>query len=38
MCGPGPMSKAVEKMLDDLGVPAQNLMFASVDNLPYSLI
>jgi Na+-transporting NADH:ubiquinone oxidoreductase subunit F len=21
------MSKAVEKMLDDLGVPAQNLMF-----------
>ena len=27
MCGPGPMSKAVEKMLDDLGVPAQNLMF-----------
>ena len=23
MCGPGPMSKAVEKMLDDLGVPAQ---------------
>lgn len=27
MCGPGPMSKAVEKMLEDLGVPAQNLMF-----------
>ena len=27
MCGPGPMSKAVEKMLDDLGVPAKNLMF-----------
>lgn len=27
MCGPGPMSKAVEKMLDDLGVPKQNLMF-----------
>ena len=27
MCGPGPMSKAVEKMLDDLGVPMQNLMF-----------
>ena len=27
MCGPGPMSKAVEKMLDDLVVPAQNLMF-----------
>ena len=27
MCGPGPMSQAVEKMLDDLGVPAQNLMF-----------
>lgn len=27
MCGPGPMSKAVEKMLDELGVPAKNLMF-----------
>ena len=27
MCGPGPMSKAVEKMLDDLGVPMSNLMF-----------
>ena len=27
MCGPGPMSKAVEKMLDDLGVPFSNLMF-----------
>ncbi len=27
MCGPGPMSKAVEKMLDNLGVPAKNLMF-----------
>ncbi|WP_148298435.1 NADH:ubiquinone reductase (Na(+)-transporting) subunit F [Bacteroides reticulotermitis] len=27
MCGPGPMSKAVEKMLDDLGVPLENLMF-----------
>ena len=27
MCGPGPMSKAVEKMLDDLGVQMQNLMF-----------
>lgn len=27
MCGPGPMSKAVGKMLDDLGVPPQNLMF-----------
>lgn len=27
MCGPGPMSKAVEKMLDSLGVPAKNLMF-----------
>lgn len=27
MCGPGPMSKAVEKMLDDLGVPPQNLLF-----------
>ena len=31
MCGPGPMSKAVEKMLDDLGVPAQNLMFDNFD-------
>ncbi|MDR0973488.1 MAG: NADH:ubiquinone reductase (Na(+)-transporting) subunit F [Prevotellaceae bacterium] len=27
MCGPGPMSKAVEGMLDSLGVPMQNLMF-----------
>ncbi|NCC10248.1 MAG: NADH:ubiquinone reductase (Na(+)-transporting) subunit F [Bacteroidia bacterium] len=27
MCGPGPMSKAVEEMLDSLGVPPQNLMF-----------
>ena len=27
MCGPGPMSKAVENMLDSLGVPAKNLMF-----------
>lgn len=27
MCGPGPMSKAVEKMLWDLGVPAENLMY-----------
>ena len=27
MCGPGPMSKAVEKMLDSLGVPSKNLMF-----------
>ena len=27
MCGPGPMSKAVEKMLDSLGVPPTNLMF-----------
>lgn len=27
MCGPGPMSKAVENMLYDLGVPASNLMF-----------
>lgn len=26
MCGPGPMSKAVEKMLWDLGVPSENLM------------
>ncbi len=27
MCGPGPMAKAVEKMLDDLGVPREMLMF-----------
>lgn len=27
MCGPGPMSKAVENMLDSLGVPRENLMF-----------
>ncbi len=27
MCGPGPMSKAVEQMLDDQGVPPANLMF-----------
>ncbi|MDR1003500.1 MAG: NADH:ubiquinone reductase (Na(+)-transporting) subunit F [Prevotellaceae bacterium] len=27
MCGPGPMSKAVENMLDSLGVPFSNLMF-----------
>ncbi len=27
MCGPGPMSKAVEGMLDNLGVPPENLMF-----------
>lgn len=27
MCGPGPMSKAVESMLDSLGVPMKNLMF-----------
>ena len=27
MCGPGPMSKAVENMLDSLGVPSKNLMF-----------
>lgn len=27
MCGPGPMSKAVEKMLWDLGVPRENLLF-----------
>ncbi len=27
MCGPGPMSKAVEGMLDSLGVPAENLMY-----------
>lgn len=27
MCGPGPMAKAVEGMLWDLGVPRENLMF-----------
>ncbi|MDR1562737.1 MAG: NADH:ubiquinone reductase (Na(+)-transporting) subunit F [Dysgonamonadaceae bacterium] len=27
MCGPGPMSKAVESMLWNLGVPRENLMF-----------
>ena len=27
MCGPGPMSKAVETMLWDLGVPSENLMY-----------
>ena len=27
MCGPGPMSKAVEKMLYDLGVPSNMLMY-----------
>ena len=27
MCGPGPMADAVKKMLDDLGVPPEMLMF-----------
>ena len=27
MCGPGPMSKAVEGLLDSLGVPPENLRF-----------
>lgn len=27
MCGPGPMSKAVENMLWDLGVPSENLLY-----------
>jgi len=27
MCGPGPIAKAVEKMLDELGVPPEMLMF-----------
>jgi Na+-transporting NADH:ubiquinone oxidoreductase subunit F len=27
MCGPGPMAKSVERMLDDLGVPPEMLMF-----------
>jgi Na+-transporting NADH:ubiquinone oxidoreductase subunit F len=27
MCGPGPMSKAVESMLDSLGVPPENIRY-----------
>jgi Na+-transporting NADH:ubiquinone oxidoreductase subunit F len=27
MCGPGPMSKAVTSMLDNLGVAPENIMF-----------
>ncbi|MBQ8957906.1 MAG: NADH:ubiquinone reductase (Na(+)-transporting) subunit F [Bacteroidales bacterium] len=27
MCGPGPMSAAVVKMLDNLGVPAENILY-----------
>ncbi|MDR3286377.1 MAG: NADH:ubiquinone reductase (Na(+)-transporting) subunit F, partial [Prevotellaceae bacterium] len=27
MCGPGPMASAVIKMLDNLGVPPEMLMF-----------
>ena len=27
MCGPGPMSKSVEVLLDSLGVPPENLMY-----------
>ncbi|MDN5306273.1 MAG: Na+-transporting NADH:ubiquinone oxidoreductase subunit, partial [Bacteroidota bacterium] len=27
MCGPGPMANAVKRMLDDLGVPPEMLMF-----------
>ena len=27
MCGPGPMSKAVTTMLDNLGVPEENIMY-----------
>lgn len=27
MCGPGPMSKAVTTLLDNLGVPSENIMF-----------
>lgn len=27
ICGPGPMTAAVEKMLDNLGVPAENIMY-----------
>jgi Na+-transporting NADH:ubiquinone oxidoreductase subunit F len=27
MCGPGPMAKAVEGMLDNLGVPREMLHF-----------
>ena len=34
MCGPGPMSKAVEKMLWDLGVPEENLMYDNFGGYP----
>ena len=27
MCGPGPMSKAVQVMLDSIGVDRENIMF-----------
>ena len=27
ICGPGPMTAAVEKMLDSLGVPKENIMY-----------
>ena len=27
ICGPGPMTAAVEKMLDNLGVPKENIMY-----------
>ena len=37
MCGPGPMSKAVEKMLDDLGRSGSepDVSITLADNLPY---
>jgi Na+-transporting NADH:ubiquinone oxidoreductase subunit F len=27
LCGPGPMTAAVSKMLDSLGVPPENIMY-----------
>jgi NADH:ubiquinone oxidoreductase subunit F len=27
MCGPGPMSNAVQRMLDSIGVDRENIMF-----------
>ncbi|MEG2758470.1 MAG: NADH:ubiquinone reductase (Na(+)-transporting) subunit F, partial [Rikenellaceae bacterium] len=27
LCGPGPMTSAINKMLDDLGVPPENIMY-----------
>ena len=36
MCGPGPMSKAVENMLWNLGVPEENLMYDNFGCLLYT--